>query len=492
MRMKNRLTQMLLLLLGGLSLIPTASSAQERLTLKRAFEIALAQSPDLQQAWYQLVRSRELLKAEQAALKSHFSLSLTPYDYTKDRRFNSLVSLWNTEEITQSSGLFAIKQPIRWTDGTLQLINRFSWQDAFSEFHQSAPNRSFNNNLYLSWQQPIFTYNRTQFVLRELELSLENATLNYAIQKLAIEKLVHQSFYDFFYKKQSLSITLDEAKNNEESYQIIKKKVEAGIAAQEELYQADLNLANSRSAVENAQVQFANAIDDFKNLLGLSLFREVTVDADIQHHEIPVDLEKATAKGLRYRMELRQDQIQLQSALAELTQTSALNEFKGNITISYGIIGTNEAFREVYTDPTQNQKFSISLEIPLWDWGEKHARLKAQEAKIQQQKLTLSQTENSIVIGIRRAYRNIINQVAQIEIARVNVKNAQLTYDINLERYKNGDLTSKDLGYYQNQLSREKLGLIQALIQYRLALLDLKIQSLWDFERDQPVLEEGK
>jgi outer membrane protein TolC len=191
-------------------------------------------------------------------------------------------------------------------------------------------------------------------------------------------------------------------------------------------------------------------------------------------------------------MELRQDQIQLQSALAELTRTSALNEFKGNITISYGIVGTNEVFREVYADPTQNQKFSISLEIPLWDWGEKQARLKAQEANIQQQKLALSQTENSIVIGIRRAYRNLTNQVAQIEIARVNVKNAQLTYDINLERYKNGDLTSKDLGYYQNQLSREKLGLIQALIQYRLALLDLKIQSLWDFERDQAVLEAGK
>jgi outer membrane protein TolC len=76
----------------------------------------------------------------------------------------------------------------------------------------------------------------------------------------------------------------------------------------------------------------------------------------------------------------------------------------------------------------------------------------------------------------------------QIEIAEKNIKNAQLTYDINLERYKNGDLTSKDMQFYQQQLSTEKLNEVSALINYKLALLDIKIRSLWDFENNVAIV----
>ena len=473
-----------------LGVLLPAVHAQEILSLEQALEIAMENSPDMQQVRLNLERSQERLKAQKAALKSRFFLQLTPYEYNKDRRFNTLFSLWNTEELKSSSGLFAIEQPIKWTDGTLQLINRFSWQEASSEFRQTERERSFNNNLYLSFEQPIFTYNRTKLDFKEVELDLENAALNYAIQKLFIEKSVNQSFYDLYYKQESLVISKEEEKNNQESYEIIKKKVEAGISAKEELYQAELNLADSRSMVQNAQVELDNALDEFKNLLGISLFKTIQVLANIQHQEVSVDLDKATQNGLKQRMELRQREINLENSMDDLTRTSALNEFKGNISLSYGIIGTHENFEHLYDDPTQNQKYSISFEIPLWDWGEKKARIKAQEASIKQSELNYHQTENDIIIEIRRAYRELKNQILQIETRRTNVQNAQLTYDLNLERYKNGDLTSKLLGDYQTQLSRQKLGFIQAQIQYRLALLDLKIQSLWDFEKDASVIQE--
>ena len=93
------------------------------------------------------------------------------------------------------------------------------------------------------------------------------------------------------------------------------------------------------------------------------------------------------------------------------------------------------------------------------------------------------------MINIRNAYRNLQNQVIQIEIAEQNVKNAQLTYDINLERYENGDLTSMDLNLTQTQLSENKMNLVNAQINYKLALLDMKIQSLWDFEKMEPVIK---
>ena len=100
----------------------------------------------------------------------------------------------------------------------------------------------------------------------------------------------------------------------------------------------------------------------------------------------------------------------------------------------------------------------------------------------------MEEEKRTMMIAIRTAYRNLQNQALQIELAIKNLESAQLTYDINLERYQNGDLTSMDLNLFQNQLSQKKIGLANAKINYKMQLLNLKIESLWDFERDQPVM----
>lgn len=47
--------------------------------------------------------------------------------------------------------------------------------------------------------------------------------------------------------------------NAQQSYDIIKNKVEADLAAKDELFQAELNLATARSSVDESQVNLENA-----------------------------------------------------------------------------------------------------------------------------------------------------------------------------------------------------------------------------------------
>ena len=93
-------------------------------------------------------------------------------------------------------------------------------------------------------------------------------------------------------------------------------------------------------------------------------------------------------------------------------------------------------------------------------------------------------------MNIRSVVRNLKNLENQIVIQSKTVENAELTYDINLERYRNGDLTSMDLGLYQNQLSESKMALTNAIIDYKIELLNLKIQTLFDFEKQLPIIPE--
>jgi outer membrane protein TolC len=461
--------------------------AQEILTLDRAFQIAETSSPDLQQSLLNLERFQKNLEAQRAALKSRFSLDVSPVNFSRNRRFDNRVSQWYTNENFQTNALFSVVQPILPTDGTISLTNEFGWQSSYSDA-SDIESQVFFNNLYLNFNQPLFTYNRQKLELKELELNFENANLGYVMQRLNMERNVTQFFYNVYMTQMNLNIAKEELSNTQKSYEIIKNKVDAGLAAMEELYQAELNLATSKSSLQDREVAFENAKDQLKLYLGMDLYTDFSILADVSANPVPVDLEKAIETGLASRMELRQREIDIESSQFDLIRTKSLNEFRGDVNLRLGISGDNRNLDQIFDAPTNSPSVGVSFNIPLFDWGEKKARIAAQEAAIESQKLNYTDQQNQIIIGIRQAYRNLQNQLNQIAIAEQSQTNAELTYEINLERYENGDLTGMDLNLYQAQLSERKIAYAQALINYKIELLNLKIQSLFDFENNEPII----
>jgi len=470
------------LLLIGILLPGGLISAQQIITLDKALEIAQQNSPSIRTSLLNLERSQELLKAQKAALKSQFTLSLTPVDYSKTRAFDDYTSNWYTTERFNTYGTFTVAQPVLVTDGTISLSNTFGWQKSNST-SSGIENKTFTNDLYINVSQPLFTYNRLKQELKTLELDLENSNLSYAMQKLNLERQVTQYFYNVYMAQMSLSIAQDELANTQKTYEITKNKVDAGLSAMEEFYQAELNYATSKSDVQNQQVSLENAKDLFKQYIGMDIMEEISVMGDVNATPVNVDMQKAIQYGLNSRMEIRQREIQVENSQFDLISTKALNEFRGDVNITYGLTGDNRKLANIYDNPTKSPRISVAFNVPLFDWGEKKARIRAQEAVIQTQQLNLDEEKKQIVIDIRQVYRSLQNLTTQIDISKQNEKNAQLTYEINQERYANGDLTGMDLNLYQNQLSTAKMSYAQSLIDYKIELLNLKIQTLYDFEK---------
>jgi outer membrane protein len=477
-----------ILLLAVLLLTVTLSATgQQTLTLDKALTVAESKSPSIQLSLLNLERSQKNLEAQRAALKSNLSLDVTPLTYSNSRRFDARVSQWYTNQNLQSSTLFRVSQPILFTDGTLSLTNEFGWQRSRSDVNNTE-SKVFYNNLFLNLAQPVFTYNRLKLQLKELELSLENSNISYAMQRLNLEKNVTQFFYNVYMSQMNLTIAREELANTQKSFEIIKNKVEAGLAAKEELYQAELNLSQSNSSLQNRQVAFENAKDQLKMYLGMDLFEDILIIADVEAKPVPVELQKAIDNGLKSRMEIRQREIDVENSQFDMIVTKAMNEFRGDVNLRLGITGDNPELGNIFSKTTNSPSVSVSFKVPLFDWGEKKARIAAAEASIKSQEINLDQEKKQIIIDIRQVYRNLSNQVNQIDIARQNERNAQLTYEINLERYQNGDLTGMDLNLYQNQLSTQKIAYAQALINYKIELLNMKVQSLYDFEKSQALV----
>lgn len=470
--------------------IAGTASAQQVLTIDKAMDIAAENSPALRRSFMNLERYRQILIAQRASLKSKFSLNLTPVEYSRDRRFENRLSQWYTNENFNTSGTFRVDQPILWTDGEISLINTFGWQDNNSTTYDGTKTKdqAFRNQLYLQINQPLFTYNRRKMELKQIEFDLENAHISYALQRLNTESQITNRFYAVYTAQNNLEISKEELTNAEQSYDIIKNKVEADLAARDELFQAELNLATARSSVEDNTLSLANAKDQLKQTLGMDLDEEIFVVAETKIEPVQIDVEKAIGYGLSSRLELRQREIESEGLKFELIRTKASNEFRGDISLSLGITGDDPKFNRIYDNPTQNPRVSVTFTVPIFDWGEKKARIKAQKIAQSINQMEYQEDKIDIELNIRQVWRRLETLKTQIKIAEQNVTNAQLTYDLNLTRYREGDITGMEINQFQSQLSNKKTAYSQALINYKIELLNLKILSLYDFESNQPIV----
>ena len=469
------------------SALPPGASAQHVLSLREALAIAMDNSPDIRHTRLRLQSSEASLRAQEASLKTQFRLRLGDISYTNTNQFDEFFSTWYRYESYNIGGQLTIEQPIKWTGGVLSLNDRLSWQDSYSEVNDQGE-ANYRNQLYLQFDQPLFTYNTIKMNLRNLELAFESDQLAYAMQLLNQEQRVMDAFYNLYETKMRLEINLDAMETDREAHEIMKNKVDAGIGKMDDLTQAETTMLQSESSYNSTVVSLANLIDRFKYLIGLPIEDDIDIETDIGFDPVGIDMDFAVKHGLKYRMELREREIAIARAHDNVIQAGATNEFRGNLFLQWGSSGTNPDFQNIYETRIDEQHVSLGFDIPIWDWGQKKNTILASELQLESTELNLEEQRYQITMQIRESCRRLDNLVMEIELARRSIESAEKTYEINLEKYQNGDLTSKDLGQYRQSLSNAKLSEIRSLINYRLQLLDLKIKSLWDFENDQPVI----
>lgn len=475
------MTRHILILL--FTFVSTLMSSQELLTLSKAMELAAQYSPDLASSYMNIERSEQNLKSQEASLKTQFQLDVTPLSYAINNYFSEENSTWVNNTTFKPEGTFSLSQPILLTNATIQLSDNFGYQNI--DYELVDDEIYFFNNLQLSLTQPLFQANTQKNNLKELELDLEKSQISYELVKLDMESNVTQGFFNVYQDQMELITAQSEYENQLKSYDIIKNKVEAGLEAMEELYQAEVNLATSESSLKDAQVSLEDTKDEFRVLLGVGFDYEFDVIVRVNPDSISVDVTQAVDHALSVRSELRQYQIEIETARLDLISTKDEDKFSGDLTLSLGLNAHNEDMLSLYETPVSTPSAELSFSIPIWDWGARKAKIRAAEIDVESSELDLKNQKITITQNVRSLCRSLENQWNQIKIADKNVENAQLTYDINAQRYENGDLTSMDLQDYQEQLSDAKNDQTNAIINYKLELLNLKIATLFDWETNQ-------
>jgi outer membrane protein TolC len=445
------------------------------------------------------------LEAARASFKSNGQLAFSnlPYYFQGETRIPQIGGpdeFEKKKELNLQAGV-NVNQPVATTDGVFSLVGTLGRLQQFGTFQrlvgvtpdlqpiyaeQKNP-LTFSPQLSLQFRQPLFTINKLKTGYRKADLNLENTLQTYSRSQLDIIYNVTSNFYYLFRAQRQVEIDSAQVQQSENAHRLAKLKQQAGLFPELEVLRLEVEVANARNTMTNSEANLKRIEDAFKLSIGLPIEDLVKVSTELSYRPIAISLDKAIAEALQRRTELRSDDISIQLSEISVRETDAQTQITGELFLSYGIFNRRDRFRDAFQDFSNDRRAVFGLTVPLWDWGKNGAEVQAAQASLESNRLTRQNRVDLIKQEIRDAVRSLQSAQQRLEITQRSEELAEKSYKISLLKFENGDLSSQDLALEQNRLTQARTNSLNAIIDYKQALADLRRKTLWDFERDAPV-----
>jgi outer membrane protein TolC len=132
------------------------------------------------------------------------------------------------------------------------------------------------------------------------------------------------------------------------------------------------------------------------------------------------------------------------------------------------------AFPEAGRLPNLGYFATVTLNLPVWDWGTLRSRLRQAGFRKQQARMELSFAQRQLLSNLFAAYNETCTARSEVDTLRSSADLAAESLRLNILRYKAGQATVLDVLNAQNTLTQTRGAYADGLVRYRMALANLQ------------------
>ncbi|RPH37981.1 TolC family protein [bacterium] len=487
--MKHILLPLFLLVFAS---IPARSQVRHDLTLEQSITMALHTgfaASDVK-ARYETAWKN----AESARRQLWTSVGLTVnapnLQESLSQQFNPLTGRYQYYQLKQNNmqSYLTITQPLVFTGGTLRFSQGLLSRNQVSGLTgQTQQWNDYFSNFFVEYTQPLLTPNLSAITQTSNEIALAQAETDFLANQMDLIFNVTESFYTVYQLSRRVEIVGEQVAQNEESYATAKGKYDAGLIPEVEVLQSEVDLAGSKNESLNTQRELARAKNAFRLLLGIPTEEEVATVGEIVYRPMMLDSAVAVESALKNRPEVLSADRQVILAEGEIGVAKSRNHFRMDMTARYGLDRNDTLFHDLFHDLNRSRSASLTISVPLFDWGSNSLGVEAAEARHQNSVAAADYTRQRV----RQDVLDLLNRIqvaeSRIQVLEKTVAVAQKGYEISLQRFRNGSITRNDLTLAQQRLTAARSNNLNALVDYQLGQADLKRRTLWDFEKNAMV-----
>lgn len=471
-------------------LLPAALLAQNpgegrtvRLGLQRAIEIASDSS-------LASFRFRNLYMAgfwEYRSFRANrlpsLNLNLTPARYYRDITsrydYENNIDVYRAQQSYYASAGLDIRQNLDWLGGTFFIESDLSFMRNFgaSTFSQysSVP-------VKIGYRQDLLGYNAFKWEKRIEPLKYEKVKKELIYNMETVSESAVSYFFDLALAQTEYRLARENLVSADTLYTLGERRFRIAAISQAELLTLKLDLVNARNSLENSRIALKRANASLAAFLGMDRDTRLEVELPSLTALRRVDATEALMHARDNSPSILEQKQAVLEARQTVDKTRKENRFSASLNASVGFNQVGDNLRGAYRDLMRQDLVSLSVSIPLVDWGVRKGKLNMALSNLDVAEIAERQQLQTLDEEVTVTVDDYNIQLDLIKSAEEAMDLAERAYAQTQQRFMIGktDLSSMTLASSRRQEASKNY--ISALKNYWLNYYKLRRLTLFDFE----------
>ncbi len=481
----------IVILLAGMALA-TMSHAQERikLDLQRTIELANDSSLEAFRTQNMYLSGYWEYRTFQANRLPSLTLDLTPAQYYRDitKRYDSEQNLdvYRSQQSFSAWGGLSVKQNFDLTGGTFYLDSELGYMrnigDVNTTQFSAVPIR-------LGYRQSLLGFNNFRWDRRIEPLKYEKVKKEfiYNVEQLSEEATTY--FFNLAMAQAEYDLARDNAASTDTLYRIGTQRHKIAAISQADLLTLKLDLVNARNTLQNKASSLKRAMFSMASFLKLDKHAVIELELPSRPQEMIIPLDEALAYGRANNPRLLGLKQEVLEAERTVDRTKKESRFNASLNASIGFNQAADKFKEAYQNLLQQDLVSVSVSIPLVDWGVRKGKYNMARNNLNIARISSEKDEISIEEEVIMTVNDFHIQQNLIASAEEALDLSVLAYNETKERFIIGKADINSLTLSLNRQQEAQRNYISALQNYWLNYYKIRRLTLHDFSMGIPLTD---
>lgn len=399
-----------------------------------------------------------------------------------------------TQPITQPDGSIEFKQVSNLSASAVLSLNQsipqlgthiYASTSAYGIRNLNLNSTSFSGAPFvIGFSQPLFGFNWMKWYRMTEPMVYDEAQKRFVEEIEQISLSATYRFFRFLYVQTNYLLAESNLKNSQDNLRISQTKRELGQISENDFSRIELSVLNAQKALNQASMDLKNADFELRSYIGLKESSPLELIIPLNINLFDIDTQMALQKAKENRKETTQFKRRLINADRELAEAKSTTGVVATLSGSFGLSNSAEDFGGIYDQPDKDRTLRVSLNVPILDWGRSASTVKLAETE---RELTIFNVNKEM----EEFDREVIVQVEQFSLLKDQLRTAKEAdkvaengYTIALKKFQSGELSITDLNIALQERESAKRDYIRSIQSYWVAYYQLRIFTLYDFEKN--------
>jgi outer membrane protein TolC len=471
-----------LILLFAIMSLNLQAHAQITLNLQKAIEIANDSSLTAFRYQNMYLAGYWEYRAYKANRLPSMSLNLMPAQYyryiTQRYDSNQDVDVYREQQMFSASGGLSIQQNFDLTGGTFYIDSELEYMRNFgytkSTQFSSIPIR-------IGYQQSLLGFNPFRWERKIEPLKFEKAKKTFLYNRESISEEVVRYFFALASAQADLELAKEQVASCDTLYKIGLQRQKIAAISRADLLTLQLDKVNAQNTLENAQITMKRAMTALALYLNLDKNTQIKLELPGKPKVLNISAEEALSKAQENNPTYLEQRQSVLEAEREVNRSKMESRFNASVNASIGFNQVANELNNAYRKPLQQDLVSVSVSIPLVDWGVRKGRLNMAKNNLNVTRIAARQQEQSVEEEVMMTVNDFNIQQRLINSAEEALDLAILAYEQTRQRFIIGKADVNSLTLALNRQQEAQKNYLASLQNYWMNYYKIRKLTLHDF-----------